>query len=67
MKLNFTCGHCHQDGEAGAVVMVNLRVKMRVNQWEREAVPLCASCRKAMRGQWKHANSPRLGSRRFYE
>lgn len=48
-------------GDAGCVprgdcIMVNLRVPMRVNQWERKAVPLCASCRKAMRGQWRRAN-----------
>ena len=47
-------------GDAGCVprgdcIMVRLRVPMHVNQWERKAVPLCASCRKAMRGQWRHA------------
>lgn len=49
-------------GDAGCVprgdcLMVHLRVPMRVNQWERKAVPLCASCRKALRGQWRHANT----------
>lgn len=53
-------------GDAGCVprgdcIMVNLRVPMRVNQWERKAVPLCSSCRKAMRGQWRRAN---VGSHR---
>jgi hypothetical protein len=49
-------------GDAGCVpredcIMVHLRVPMRVNRFESKAVPLCASCRKAMRGQWKRANT----------
>jgi len=44
----------HECNPAEDVRWVQMRIPMRVNRFESIKVPLCAECRKRMKGDWRY-------------